>query len=119
MLVVSTVACQAAQSLTDNVPKPDVLTASATPEVSGPTHALAVQCTCKNDGKAGYVQVTAKLNAEGSWEETESVYMEEGETRVVDLLFTDVHLTEVSPGQFEFSYGCSAEPDKSKTSPSQ
>ena len=123
LLVAFTFGCDTAESLKDQltgqVPNPDVVSAEAVPEIRESGHFVTVKCTCQNNGKSGYVKVTAELHGNGSWEESERVQLDEGETKVVEIEFSNVELTDAGGGQYEYNSSCSAEPDKNPSKPAE
>ena len=85
-------------------PSPEIVGRNLRDGFSGFDYKMWVDCTVRNNGNAGDIEVTAELNAGGQWKRRQVVNVASGEERLVAIEFADA-----DPPLFSQStYSCSA-----------
>ena len=88
-------------------PNPDIVGLHAS-EHYGFDYSITVEVTVQNNGKSGYVEVTAELQDGGYWKKSSTVYIAGGQTETVNINFPEAAFLE--QGLSGFQYSANAKP---------
>ncbi len=70
-------------------PAPEIVGATARDGFPGFDYTIWVDCTVRNNGAAGNIEVVAELRAGGFWIKRDTVYVEKGQERKVTLAYPE------------------------------
>lgn len=89
-------------------PAPEIVGIKGRDGIPNFDYTVYVDCTVRNNGRAGNVEVIADLTGGGQWRKRSTVAIAKGEERLVTIVFPEA---ELFGGGFEgFKYQCSARP---------
>jgi hypothetical protein len=103
-LLALAVGCEQAAKIT-RTPLPEVVGQTARDGSPGFNYTVWVDCTIRNNGASGNIEVQASLTGGGSWTKRETVYVEEDGEKMVTLAFPEVTLLGGGLGGFEYVCG--------------
>lgn len=89
-----------------NPPKPEIVGQTARDGSPDFDYTIYVQCTVRNNGGDGQIEVVATLSGGGSWTKRQSVHVSSDQERMVTLTFPEPEF--LSAGLGGYRYGCSA-----------
>ena len=87
-----------------NPPKPEIVGQTAREGSPGFDYTIYVQCTVRNNGGDGQIEVAATLNAGGSWKKRQTVSVNSDQERMVTLTFSEPEFL----SGLSYQYQCSA-----------
>ena len=87
-----------------NRPKPEVVGQDSRSGQANTEYAVWVDCTVQNHGASGNVELTATLNAAGSWTKRATVFVGKSDTRTHSFEFREPGLLD----GLDRSYSCEA-----------
>jgi hypothetical protein len=87
-------------------PRPEIVGVSASENLSNLDYTVYVDCTVRNNGGDGDIEVSATLRNGGFWTKRESVFVAKNSERKVTLGFPEVEFLEA--GLSGYQYNCSA-----------
>ena len=87
-----------------NRPKPEIVGQDSSSGQVNLDYAVWVDCTVQNHGASGNVELTATLNAGGSWTKRATVFVGKSDTRTHSFEFREPGLLDGMDG----SYSCQA-----------
>jgi len=103
LLLLSTLAALACSSL---AVAPEIVGVKGRDGIPNFDYTVYVDCTVRNNGRAGNIEVIADLTGGGQWRKRSTVYVDKNQERLVTITFQEA---ELFGGGFEgFKYQCSA-----------
>jgi len=88
-------------------PEPEIIGVTAHDAAPDFDYTVWVDCTVRNNGDDGSIEVSASLTGGGRWIKRDTVFVAENSERKVTLEFPEVELLGAGPSGYE--YNCSAQ----------
>ena len=98
------VGCETAAKIT-RTPLPELVGQTTRDGSPGFDYTIWVDCTIRNNGASGNIEVTATLRGGGSWIKRETVYIAGDDEKLVTLAFPEVKLLSAGLGGYEYVCG--------------
>lgn len=89
-------------------PSPEIVGVSAREGIPNFDYTVYVDCTVRNNGREGNIEVVADLAGGGQWRKRQTVFVDKSSERRVTLAFAEAEL--FGAGLEGYKYNCSAMP---------